>query len=198
MPDQYTLADVPRRELAPPTPAGDGRDRPRLQPRARGPRCRAWCLGPGRRRVGLRRHAGGGRALRRGVPRPEAVKRGTASRSSTPGALTSWLTTFPDPDLVLVVLGDHQPHSYVSGRGAGHDVPISVIAQDPEVMRGSPAGAGRTACAPRPTRPCGGWTSSGTGSSTRSVVELAVRRHSLPGEHVVSCRARGPCRRWRC
>jgi hypothetical protein len=40
----------------------------------------------------------------------------------------------PDPNLVLVVLGDHQPHSYVSGTDPGHDVPISVIARDPAVL----------------------------------------------------------------
>lgn len=49
--------------------------------------------------------------------------------------LTSFLTTYPDPDLVLIVAGDHQPHGYVSGRGVGHDVPVSVIAQDPAVFR---------------------------------------------------------------
>ena len=38
-------------------------------------------------------------------------------------------------DLVLVVLGDHQPATIVTGHGAGHDVPISVIAHDPKVMR---------------------------------------------------------------
>jgi hypothetical protein len=49
--------------------------------------------------------------------------------------LVSFLETYPDPDLVLVVLGDHQPHSYVSGDDAGYDVPISVIAHDPAVMK---------------------------------------------------------------
>ncbi len=34
----------------------------------------------------------------------------------TMGALVSWLERNPDPNLVLVVLGDHQPHHYVSGR----------------------------------------------------------------------------------
>ncbi|MCW2784418.1 MAG: CDP-alcohol phosphatidyltransferase [Marmoricola sp.] len=50
-------------------------------------------------------------------------------------ALTSFLTTYDDPNLVVIALGDHQPHSYVSGEHAGHDVPISVIAQDPDVMK---------------------------------------------------------------
>lgn len=49
------------------------------------------------------------------------------------GALTSFLTTFDDPNLVLVVLGDHQPATVVSGPGANHDVPISIIAKDPAV-----------------------------------------------------------------
>lgn len=48
--------------------------------------------------------------------------------------LTSFLTTYRDPNLVLVVLGDHQPHSYVSGDNPGRDVPISVIASDPRVI----------------------------------------------------------------
>lgn len=50
-------------------------------------------------------------------------------------ALISFLTTYRDPDLVLVVLGDHQPHGYVSGDRPGHDVPVSVIAADPGVMQ---------------------------------------------------------------
>jgi hypothetical protein len=49
--------------------------------------------------------------------------------------LVSFLETYPDPDRVLVVLGDHEPWSYVSGDGADHDVPISVIAQDRAVVR---------------------------------------------------------------
>jgi hypothetical protein len=49
-------------------------------------------------------------------------------------ALLTFLTTYPDPDLVVVMLGDHQPHHYVSGADPGYDVPISVIAQDPQVL----------------------------------------------------------------
>jgi hypothetical protein len=50
------------------------------------------------------------------------------------GALFSYLETYPQPDLVLVVVGDHQPARIVSGPDADHDVPITVIAQDPEVF----------------------------------------------------------------
>jgi phosphatidylglycerophosphate synthase len=49
------------------------------------------------------------------------------------GTLVSWLERRADPNLVLVVLGDHEPHHYVSGRSPGHEVPISVIASDPAV-----------------------------------------------------------------
>jgi hypothetical protein len=49
-------------------------------------------------------------------------------------SLVSYLTTYPDPNLVVVMLGDHQPHSYVTGPHPGFDVPISVLAQDPTVL----------------------------------------------------------------
>ena len=39
-----------------------------------------------------------------------------------------------DNNLVLVVLGDHQPATIVSGHDATHDVPISIIAHDPAVL----------------------------------------------------------------
>jgi hypothetical protein len=49
-------------------------------------------------------------------------------------ALISWLQNVHDPNLVVVALGDHQPATIVSGTGANHDVPISIISQDPKVM----------------------------------------------------------------
>ncbi|MDP9240124.1 MAG: CDP-alcohol phosphatidyltransferase family protein [Actinomycetota bacterium] len=48
--------------------------------------------------------------------------------------LISFVQTYGDDDLVLIVLGDHQPATIVSGRGAGHDVPITIIAHDPAVI----------------------------------------------------------------
>jgi phosphatidylglycerophosphate synthase len=50
-------------------------------------------------------------------------------------ALTSWVTELHDPNLVLILLGDHQPHTIVSGTGSNHDVPISIVARDPSVFR---------------------------------------------------------------
>jgi phosphatidylglycerophosphate synthase len=50
-------------------------------------------------------------------------------------ALTSFVQRSGDKNLVLIVLGDHQPSSIVSGQGANHDVPISIIAHDPSVLK---------------------------------------------------------------
>jgi phosphatidylglycerophosphate synthase len=49
-------------------------------------------------------------------------------------ALTSFLARSGDPNLVMVVLGDHQPAAVVSGSNTTHDVPISIIARDPAVL----------------------------------------------------------------
>ena len=49
-------------------------------------------------------------------------------------ALVSWVTHLNDPDLVLVLLGDHQPATLVSGVSATHEVPISFVTRDPAVL----------------------------------------------------------------
>ncbi len=49
-------------------------------------------------------------------------------------ALTSFVANAHDDNLVLVVLGDHQPAAVISGDKASHDVPISVVAKDPAVL----------------------------------------------------------------
>ena len=41
---------------------------------------------------------------------------------------------YGDKDLVLVVLGDHQPASVITGDDPNRDVPISIIARDPAVF----------------------------------------------------------------
>ena len=50
-------------------------------------------------------------------------------------ALISFVRRSKDRHLVLIVLGDHQPWSVVSGLGASHEVPVSVIANDPAVLK---------------------------------------------------------------
>ncbi len=49
-------------------------------------------------------------------------------------SLLSFVRTYGDDDLVLVMLGDHQPATVVSGEGASHDVPITIVARDPAVL----------------------------------------------------------------
>jgi phosphatidylglycerophosphate synthase len=48
-------------------------------------------------------------------------------------ALISWVTNLHDDNLVLILLGDHQPNTTVSGAGADHEVPISFVTSDPAV-----------------------------------------------------------------
>ena len=50
-------------------------------------------------------------------------------------ALTSWVKEVNDPNLVLIMYGDHQPHTAVSGPGANHNVPISIITRSPSVLK---------------------------------------------------------------
>jgi phosphatidylglycerophosphate synthase len=51
-------------------------------------------------------------------------------------ALTSWVTELNDPNLVLILLGDEEPDSPISTPGrTSHNLPISIIAHDPSVFR---------------------------------------------------------------
>ena len=136
MPDQYALLALRRRELA-------ERHRSPLfaevdlisshAPWTRIPRLIAWD------------DVGDGSVFHR-VPARESTKAALFSDPDearaayghsieyTLSAIFSFVQRYGDDDLVLVVLGDHQPATIVSGQGAGHDVPISLIAHDPEVM----------------------------------------------------------------
>ena len=68
-------------------------------------------------------------------PDPERVRSAYAeSVRYTLDTLVSYVETYGDDDLVLIVLGDHQPAAIVSGEGADHDVPVSVVAHDPAVL----------------------------------------------------------------
>jgi phosphatidylglycerophosphate synthase len=49
--------------------------------------------------------------------------------------LISFVKHYGDKNLVMVVLGDHQPLPIVSGHNSNHDVPISIIAHDPKVLK---------------------------------------------------------------
>lgn len=51
------------------------------------------------------------------------------------GSLISYAARESDDDLVLIMVGDHQPAPAVTGPDAGRDVPITVIAGDPAVLQ---------------------------------------------------------------
>jgi hypothetical protein len=53
----------------------------------------------------------------------------------TMSTIVSFMRRYGSDKTVIVLLGDHQPATTVSGEGASHDVPISIIARDPKVMR---------------------------------------------------------------
>jgi hypothetical protein len=71
----------------------------------------------------------------------------------TLSAIFSFVQRYGEDDLVLVVVGDHQPASIITGQGAGHDVPISVIAHDPEVMDQTAAWGWQDGMSPSPQAP---------------------------------------------
>ena len=54
---------------------------------------------------------------------------------------------------MLLVLGDHQPATIVSGRQAGHDVPITIIAHDPAVMNRISGWGWQDGMLPQPNAP---------------------------------------------
>ena len=137
MPDQYTLDAFHRLELAPQAPpAGDGRDRPRLQPRAvvadaapdrpgarsATARCSTGC--PSRRR---RRRSSGARPTSVRAAYGQSIEYSLSS-------LVSFVQHYGNDNTVLVLLGDHQPANIVSGQDADHDVPITVVARDRAVL----------------------------------------------------------------
>ena len=49
-------------------------------------------------------------------------------------SLTSWAAEYGDDDLVLIMFGDHQPMSRITGPHASRDVPVSIIAKDPATL----------------------------------------------------------------
>ena len=128
MPDQYTFLALERRELAP-------RHRPPLfaevdlisshAPWTKVPRLIAWD------------EVGDGSVFGR-IPaaelRPGVRAAYGQSIEYSLSSVFSFVQRYGDDDTVFVVLGDHQPATVVTGQGASHDVPISVIARDPKVM----------------------------------------------------------------
>ena len=68
-------------------------------------------------------------------------------------ALVKFLQSYGDDKTVLVFLGDHQPAPVVSGTGADHDVPVTVVAKDPAVLRRIGSWGWQPGLHPSPTAP---------------------------------------------
>jgi phosphatidylglycerophosphate synthase len=137
MPDQFALSALHRLELA-------KRDRTPVMaevdlvsshsPWAPLPRLVDWnSLGDGSIFSGIHDRAQSAKQLWR---HPENVEGAYAdSIAYCLDAVVSFVEEFGDDDLVVILLGDHQPSPVISGHAASHDVPITVIAHDPTTIR---------------------------------------------------------------
>jgi phosphatidylglycerophosphate synthase len=67
--------------------------------------------------------------------------------------LISYVRHYGSKKLVLVVVGDEQPLAIVSGQHASHDVPISIIARDPSVLKRIGAWGWESGLLPSPKAP---------------------------------------------
>ena len=139
MPDQYALADLQRRELG---RAGTG-SRPPLfaevdlisshAPWTRIPRLVGWdSVGDGSIFGRIPPAATSSASLFGDGAR--ARKAYGQSIEYSLNALFGFIQHYGNDDTVVIMLGDHQPATTVSGDGADHDVPISIIAHDPTVL----------------------------------------------------------------
>ena len=135
IPDQYTWQHFHERELAGAARPGDGRDRPGVVAHAVDAAPSPRPVVGGRRRQGVPPAARRGPLPGGGVGRPGARPDGLWTVGGVhPRTMFSFLHTYDQPNLVLVVLGDHQPARIVSGPAADRDVPVTVISKDPAVF----------------------------------------------------------------
>jgi len=68
-------------------------------------------------------------------------------------ALFSFIEHYGNKNLVLIVLGDHQPAHFITGFGTNHDVPVSIIAHDPHVLSRISSWGWTDSMRPTPTAP---------------------------------------------
>ncbi|MGH3366278.1 MAG: CDP-alcohol phosphatidyltransferase family protein, partial [Nocardioidaceae bacterium] len=136
VPDQYVLSTFHQRVLGKP-----GRAPVMVEidlssshpPWAPVPRLVDWSrLGHGSVYDGMQSRSRSARQLWRHPAKVEAAY--VKSIAYSLESLISFVQKYGDDDLVLVMLGDHAPATIVSGHGASHDVPITVVARDPSVI----------------------------------------------------------------
>jgi hypothetical protein len=145
MPDQYVMAALQRLELA------KQHRRPVFaevdlvsshEPWTRIPRILPWDqLGNGSIFKTNRTDAGIGNLRINGLASYVDISGSPVVRAAygesiryTMNALISYVQHYGNANTVLIVLGDHQPWTIVSGAEPTHEVPISIIARDPAVL----------------------------------------------------------------
>jgi phosphatidylglycerophosphate synthase len=85
---------------------------------------------------------------------PDQVKAAYArSLEYSLNTLISYVQHYGSKKLVLVVVGDEQPLAIVSGQHASHDVPISIIARDPSVLKRISGWGWQSGLLPHPDAP---------------------------------------------
>ena len=83
------------------------------------------------------------------------ARRTARSIQYTMGTLVSFVRHYADPNLVLIVLGDHQPSTVVTGRPRATTCRSRLLPTTRRCWTGSPGGAGTTACGPSRKRRSG-------------------------------------------
>ncbi len=128
MPDQYTLSAFHQRELA-------GTDRrPVMAELALVSSHSPWTQIP---RLVDWDTLGDGRVFHDASERSSSTQPRIGYRRSieyTLDALISYVQRYGDDNLVLIVVGDHQPAPVITGPGASRDVPVHLVARDPGVL----------------------------------------------------------------
>ncbi len=135
MPDQYTLATFARRELRGPKPVMAELDLVSSHhPWAPLPTAVPWSeVGDGSVFADMPAQ---GETPAEAFRSPSAVRRAYAdSVAYSLQMLVDFAVRERRRPLLLVVLGDHQPHGYVTGPHPSHDVPVTVISRDPALLQ---------------------------------------------------------------
>ena len=139
MPDQYIYSALQRLEL------GRTHRRPLFaevdtvsshQPWNRDPEEIGWNeVGDGSIYDRLPNHYEGGSFLSYWGDAPRVQANYGRSIVYTINTLTRFIQRYGRKNLVVIELGDHQPRNPATGEQAGHQVPISIISHDPNVLR---------------------------------------------------------------
>jgi hypothetical protein len=138
----------------------------------------------------------GNGSVYRGMPRagqpPSVVWRSAARVQEMYGrsiqysirSLVSFVTRSRDRNLVLVMLGDHQPATIVSGENASHDVPISIVARDPSVLHRISSWGWQSGLLPRPDAP--DWPMSAFRNKFLTAFSSPIFPARIPTGHMLS------------